>query len=124
MQCLDNKLKMFYSLVHLVVFLYVKVKMVIHFLLSKITEFYYFFPFICAFFNRTTKGCMHMRICYSGGLYVLGEYSRPFLSVACMIKYFSRIPVPIRDAEHIKLGTPVLRCELLPSSSLSQEEHL
>ncbi|CAF0822516.1 unnamed protein product [Rotaria sp. Silwood1] len=73
---------------------------------------------------RTIKGCMHMRICYSEGFYILGECSRPFSSVSCMIKYFSQISVPIRGAAHIKLGTPVLRWEILTSSSLSNEELL
>ncbi len=75
------------------------------------------------FYNRTTKGFMHMRICYSNGFYILGECSRPFSSVSCMIKYFSQTFVPIRGAAHIKLGTPVLRWEIL-SSSLSHEELL
>ncbi|CAF2388351.1 unnamed protein product [Rotaria sp. Silwood2] len=73
---------------------------------------------------RTMKGCLHMRICYSGGFYILGECSRPFSSVSCMIKYFSQTSVPIRGAVHIKLGTPVLRWEILTSSSLSKEELL
>ncbi|CAF1051549.1 unnamed protein product [Adineta steineri] len=72
---------------------------------------------------KTIKGCMHMRICYSRGFYILGECSRPFSSVAYMIKYFSQTSVPVRGAAHIKLGTPVLRCELL-LSSLSNEELL
>jgi hypothetical protein len=66
---------------------------------------------------------MHMRICYSDGFYILGECSRPFPSVSSMIKYFSQTSVPIRGATHIKLGTPVLRWEIL-SSSLSNKELL
>ncbi|CAF1055318.1 unnamed protein product [Rotaria sordida] len=73
---------------------------------------------------RTIKGCMHMRICYSEGFYILGECSRPFSSVSCMIKYFSQTSVPIRDAAHIKLGTPVLRWEILTSSSSLSNEAL
>jgi hypothetical protein len=60
---------------------------------------------------------MHMRICYSTGVYILGECSRPFPSVSRMIEYFSQTSVPIRGAAPIKLGTPVFRCEILPSSS-------
>jgi hypothetical protein len=67
---------------------------------------------------------MHMRICYSEGFYILGECSRPFANVACMIDYFSQTSVPIRGAAHIKLGTPVLRCQLLSTSLLSNEELL
>ncbi|CAF3700063.1 unnamed protein product [Rotaria sordida] len=65
---------------------------------------------------RTTKSCMHMRICYSAGVYILGECSRPFSSVSRMIEYFSQTSVPIRGAAPIKLGTPVFRCETLTSS--------
>ncbi|CAF4766425.1 unnamed protein product [Rotaria sp. Silwood1] len=65
---------------------------------------------------RTAKSCMHMRICYSTGVYILGECSRPFPSVSRMIEYFSQTSVPIRGAAPIKLGTPVFRCETLTSS--------
>jgi hypothetical protein len=60
---------------------------------------------------------MHMRICYSTGVYILGECSRPFPSVSRMIEYFSQTSVPIRGAAPIKLGAPVFRCETLSSSS-------
>jgi hypothetical protein len=60
---------------------------------------------------------MHMRICYSAGVYILGECSRPFPSVSRMIEYFSQTSVPIRGAAPIKLGAPVFRCETLSSSS-------
>jgi hypothetical protein len=66
---------------------------------------------------------MHMRISYADGFYILGECSRPFSSVSCMIKYFSHTSVPIRGAVHIKLATPILRWDIL-SSSLSNEELL
>lgn len=79
---------------------------------------------ICSVFLRTLQGCMHMRICYSGGFYILGECSRPFSSILCMIKYFTQVFVPIRGAVHVKLGTPVLRCEILSTSSCSNEELL
>ena len=58
---------------------------------------------------------MHMRICYSAGVYILGECSRPFPSVSRMIEYFSQTSVPIRGAAPIKLGAPVFRCETLSS---------
>ncbi len=58
-----------------------------------------------------------MRICYSSGVYILGECSRPFASVSRMIEYFSQTSVPIRGAAPIKLGTPVFRCETLSSTS-------
>jgi hypothetical protein len=54
---------------------------------------------------------MHMRICYSSGVYILGECSRPFASVSRMIEYFSQTSVPIRGAAPIKLGAPVFRCD-------------
>ena len=60
---------------------------------------------------------MHMRICYTAGVYILGECSRPFPSVSRMIEYFSQTSVPIRGAAPIKLGTPIFRCETLSSSS-------
>jgi hypothetical protein len=66
---------------------------------------------------RTSKSCMHMRICYSTGVYILGECSRPFPSVSRMIEYFSQTSVPIRGAAPIKLGTPVFRCETLSSNN-------
>jgi hypothetical protein len=72
---------------------------------------------------RTANGCMHMRISYSNGFYILGECSRPFSSISCMIKYFTHTSVPIRGATHIKLGTPISRWEIL-SSSLSNEKLL
>ncbi|CAF3437467.1 unnamed protein product [Rotaria socialis] len=66
---------------------------------------------------KTPRSCMHMRICYSTGVYILGECSRPFPSVSRMLEYFSQTSVPIRGAAPIKLGTPVFRCEILSSSS-------
>jgi len=59
-----------------------------------------------------------MRICYFNGFYILGECSRPFSIVSCIIKYFSQISVPIRGAAHIKLGTPVLRWEIISNKEL------
>ena len=59
---------------------------------------------------------MHMRICYSAGVYILGECSRPFPSVQRMIEYFTQTTVPIRGAAPIKLGTPIFRCETLSLS--------
>ena len=64
-----------------------------------------------------------MRICYSAGVYILGECSRPFSSVSQIIEYFSQTSVPICGAEHIKLSTPVLRCELLSSLLYYQDTH-
>ena len=64
-----------------------------------------------------------MRISFTEGFYILGECSRPFANVPAMIKYFSQTSVPIRGAAHIKLGSPILRWEIL-SSSLSNEELL
>ena len=63
---------------------------------------------------------MHMRICYSNGVYILGECSRPFSSVPRMIEYFSQTTVPIRGAAPIKLGTPVFRREV--TSSLNNHQ--
>ena len=71
---------------------------------------------------RTTRHCMHMRICHTAGVFILGECSRPFADIPQMIEHFSQISVPIRGAAHMRLGTPVLRCEIL-SSSLSSSSH-
>ena len=90
--------------------------MIIHFQLGKIKNLF-FQSNNYSSLNRTTKSCMHMRICYSSGVYILGECSRPFPSVSRMIEYFSQTSVPIRGAAPIKLGTPVFRCETLSSSS-------
>ena len=64
-----------------------------------------------------------MRICYSAGVYILGECSRPFASVSRMIEYFSQTSVPIRGAAPIKLGTPVFRCDVTLSSSSPNAHH-
>ena len=66
---------------------------------------------------------MHMRICHTAGDFILGECSRPFADIPQMIEYFSQISVPIRGAAHMRLGTPVLRCEILSSSLSSPQQH-
>jgi hypothetical protein len=92
--------------------------MIIHFQLGRISDLN---SHRCTLlFNRTMKGCMHMRISYLTGVYILGECSRPFSSVSRMIEYFSQTSVPVYGAAHIKLGTPVSRWEIL---SLSLSNH-
>ena len=55
---------------------------------------------------------MHMRIQLTpSGHYILGQFSRPFSSIAEMINYYTVNRLPIKGAEHVSLKTPL--CEQL-----------
>ena len=55
---------------------------------------------------------MHMRIQLTGGgQYILGQFSRPFNTIAEMINYYTVNRLPIEGAEHTRLRTPL--CEQL-----------
>ena len=61
---------------------------------------------------RSSHGFMHMRIQLTGGgHYVLGQFSRPFPSIADMVNYYTVNRLPIKGAEHVSLKTPL--CEQL-----------
>ena len=94
---------------------------VLHLVLPHFIRLLFSSFFLCS--SRTVKSCMHMRICYSSGVYILGECSRPFPSVSRMIEYFTQTSVPIRGAAPIKLGTPVFRCETLLLSPSPLNNH-
>ena len=67
-----------------------------------------FFFFGC----RTTRGFMHMKIQErSGQGYILGQFSKPFRTIAQMLLYYSRNSLPVKGIEHISLKKPV--CEQL-----------
>lgn len=42
------------------------------------------------------------------GCFILGQFSKPFLSIPEMIKHFSMNRLPIRGAEHMCLLQPVI----------------
>ena len=70
----------------------------------------FFMP--CTSTCRTTRGFMHMKIqerCGQG--YILGQFSKPFRTIAQMLLYYSRNSLPVKGAEHISLKKPV--CEQL-----------
>ena len=55
---------------------------------------------------------MHMKIQErSGQGYILGQFSKPFRTIAQMLLYYSRNSLPVKGAEHISLKKPV--CEQL-----------
>ena len=61
---------------------------------------------------RTTRGFMHMKIQErSGQGYILGQFSKPFRTIAQMLLYYSRNSLPVKGIEHISLKKPV--CEQL-----------
>lgn len=61
---------------------------------------------------RSSHGFMHMRIQLTGGgQYILGQFSRPFNTIAEMINYYTVNRLPIKGAEHTSLRTPL--CEQL-----------
>ena len=63
-------------------------------------------------FSRSSHGFMHMRIQLTGaGQYILGQFSRPFNTIAEMINYYTVNRLPIKGAEHTSLRTPL--CEQL-----------
>lgn len=52
---------------------------------------------------------MHMRIQRNEtGLYILGQFSRPFESIPEMIRHFCLNRLPVRGAEHMCLLDPVI----------------
>ena len=58
-------------------------------------------------FSRSSHGFMHMRIQLTGGgQYILGQFSRPFNTIAEMINYYTVNRLPIKGAEHTSLRTP------------------
>ena len=55
---------------------------------------------------------MHMKIQErSGQGYILGQFSKPFRTIAQMLLYYSRNSLPVKGIEHISLKKPV--CEQL-----------
>ncbi len=50
---------------------------------------------------------MHMRICLNDDMFVLGQCSQPFSSIIKMIEHFSKVEVPIKGAQHVRLSNPV-----------------
>ena len=61
---------------------------------------------------KTTRGFMHMKIQErSGQGYILGQFSKPFRTIAQMLLYYNRYSLPVKGAEHITLKKPV--CEQL-----------
>ena len=69
-----------------------------------------YFSFACR--CRTTRGFMHMKIQErSGQGYILGQFSKPFRTIAQMLLYYSRNSLPVKGIEHISLKKPV--CEQL-----------
>lgn len=55
---------------------------------------------------------MHMKIQERPGQgYILGQFSKPFHTIAQMLIYYSRNSLPVKGAEHISLKKPV--CEQL-----------
>lgn len=50
-----------------------------------------------------------MRICMKNGEFILGQCSQPFNSIVKMIDHYSRVEVPIKGAQHVKLTMPVPR---------------
>jgi len=61
---------------------------------------------------KSSHGFMHMRIQLTpSGHYILGQFSRPFSSIAEMINYYTINRLPIKGAEHVSLKIPL--CEQL-----------
>lgn len=56
---------------------------------------------------KSTRGFMHMKIVYSAGKYILGQFSKPFNSIPEMVHHYSINKLPIRGAEHMSLLHPV-----------------
>ena len=62
--------------------------------------------------SRSSHGYMHMRIQLTpSGHYILGQFSRPFASIADMVNYYTVNRLPIKGAEHVSLKAPL--CEQL-----------
>lgn len=59
------------------------------------------------FILRSGSGCVHMRICLKNGEFILGQCSQPFTSIIKMIEHYSKIEVPIKGAQHVKLVKPI-----------------
>ncbi|KAL3289836.1 hypothetical protein HHI36_023227 [Cryptolaemus montrouzieri] len=59
---------------------------------------------------KSAKGFMHMRIQKNeiDGCFILGQFSKPFVSIPEMIRHFSINRLPIRGAEHMCLLQPVI----------------
>jgi len=61
---------------------------------------------------KSSHGYMHMRIQLTpSGHYILGQFSRPFASIADMVNYYTVNRLPIKGAEHVSLKAPL--CEQL-----------
>jgi hypothetical protein len=50
-----------------------------------------------------------MRICVKSGKFILGQGSQPFNSILKMIEHYTKVEVPIKGAQHVKLTNPVPR---------------
>jgi len=58
---------------------------------------------------RNKGECMHLKISYREGSYILGVNSKPYDTIPEMIHYYSMNKLNIRGAEHVKLICPVLQ---------------
>lgn len=61
---------------------------------------------------KSSHGFMHMRIQLTpSSQYILGQFSRPFNTIAEMVNYYTVNRLPIKGAEHVSLKIPL--CEQL-----------
>ena len=54
---------------------------------------------------------MHLKIACKNGMYVLGQFSKPFSTVPEAIEFYTRNKLTLKGAEHKQLKHPVYKNE-------------
>lgn len=66
----------------------------------------------CFLFHRNfSTGFMHLKIAFKNGMYVIGQFSKPFSTVPEAIEFYTRNKLTLKGAEHKQLRHPVYKNE-------------
>ena len=57
-----------------------------------------------------------MRISLTDDKFILGQCSQPFSSIAKMVEHFSKVEVPIKGAQHVRLANPIFKATTTTTS--------
>jgi len=52
-------------------------------------------------------GYMHLKIAYKNGMYIIGQFSKPFNTVPEAIDFYTKHKLTLKGAEHKQLKFPV-----------------
>ena len=58
-------------------------------------------------FRNTVAGFMHLKIGFKNGMYIIGQFSKPFNTVPEAIEFYTRNKLTLKGADHKQLKYPV-----------------